>query len=283
MDIRQLRYFAAVVDQGTMTAAAEALHISQPPLSAQIKLLEDELQCTLFERTTRKMELTEAGRLLYRRAEGILDQCSSMQNEIKDFLSGGIGTLKIGVVSSAVNSFCLSSLKTFRKTHPGVKFELHEGNTFRMLEAVRNGEVELAFVRRPFSAGDLMLKELRDDSLCAVGSKKLLKKEGRISVRKLSEFPLLIYRRWEDTVREAFREADVPMQIVCTADDARTVAAMAEAGMGVGIVPKSVISVKSPLMEREIKDPEFSSRLCVVSRKDTYRSSAARQFLESMV
>lgn len=62
MDIRQLRSFVAVVDHGTMTAAGKALHISQPPLSAQIKSLEEELDCTLFDRTTRKMELTEAGR-----------------------------------------------------------------------------------------------------------------------------------------------------------------------------------------------------------------------------
>jgi DNA-binding transcriptional LysR family regulator len=288
LDIRQLRFFTAIVDYGTMTAAGKALHISQPPLSAQIKLLEEELGCTLFDRTTRKMELTEAGRLLYQRAVAILDQCSSAQNEMADFLSGGTGTLRIGVISSIANTLCLEWIKKFTKTHPGLRFELREGNTFAMLEAVRAGEVELAFVRKPFPQGELECRVLRRDTFCAAGVKKYLPKNGKFPVKKLEGCPLIIYRRWEDAIRNAFREAGIRPQIFCVADDARTVTGMAEEGFGVALVPGTVIPDKIRQGEKklrvlELKDPGITSELCVVTRKDIYHSSAAIQFLQSMI
>lgn len=200
-----------------------------------------------------------------------------------DFLSGGTGTLRIGVVSSAANTPCIGWLKKFYKTHPGVRFELHEGNTFRMLEAVRAGEVELALVRRPFPAGELSCTVIRSDALCAAGLKKYIPKSGKISLKKLDQVPLILYRRWETTIRNAFEEAGVHPRIFCMADDARTVIAMAEEGMGVGIVPPSVISEKGKLHMLELKDPQIMSELCIVSRNDTYQSAAARQFKEAML
>ncbi len=94
MEIRQLVYFVAVAEKGTITEAAKSLHISQPPVSVQLKLLEEELGCVLFDRNTRHMELTEAGQKFYQRASAILEQFDSARREMRDIESGSRGHIK---------------------------------------------------------------------------------------------------------------------------------------------------------------------------------------------
>lgn len=279
MDIRQLRDFVAVVDCGTVTAAAESLHLSQPPLTAQIHLLEEELGCQLFDRSARRMQPTEAGRLLYDRACGILALCSSTQAEMADFLSGGTGTLRMGIASSIIGTQFLTWLKAFRLQNPGVRFELREANTYQLLDAVRGGQTELALVRRPFSAADLDCMPLQNDPLCAVGHPFFLQDAANIPLRSLAGQPLLLYRRWESILRDAFREQQLRPQLLCVADDARTVVRMAEEGLGVGIVPGSVLSGGGELRVQPLKEPALCSEICAVSRRNVYLTAAARQFL----
>lgn len=282
MDIRQLRDFAAVVDHGTVTAAAQALHLSQPPLSQQLKNLEEELGCALFERSGRRLQLTEAGRLLYPRACAVLDLCSSVEEELSDFRSGGAGTLRLGVVSSVAGTVFLSWLQAFRALHPAVHFDVREGNTYQLLAAVRDRQSELAFVRRPFSAPDLACVPLGKSPLCAVGQSQFLpQKQDFVTLNDLSSVPLVLYRRWEGLLRDAFREQSLRPQILCVADDARTVVAMAEAGLGAAIVPRSVLKPDAALPALPLAQPEFSSEVCAVYRRDGYLSAAAKQFLET--
>ena len=100
MDIRQLQYFTAVVENGTISEAARKLHISQPPLSTQIKALESECGVTLFERGARHITLTEAGRLLYRHAVQILSLEKAAEAEMQNLRTGKQGSIRIGLISS---------------------------------------------------------------------------------------------------------------------------------------------------------------------------------------
>ena len=108
MDIRQLRYFTAIVEgyftaiveEGTLTGAARRLNMTQPPLTAQLKLLEEELKCPLFTRDGKRLHLTEAGHHFYERAQRILGMCDAAVTEMADFQEGAAGTLRIGVISS---------------------------------------------------------------------------------------------------------------------------------------------------------------------------------------
>lgn len=280
MDIRQLRDFKAVVDNGTVTAAAQALHLSQPPLTAQIHLLEEELGCQLFERTTRRMQLTEAGRLLYDRACDILSLCASTRSEMADFLSGGTGTLRIGIASSLLGSQFFSWLKDYRAQNPGVRFALREANTYQLLDAVRSGQAELAFVRRPFSAADLNCIPLRSDPVCAVGLPEFLSAAPSVDLRSLDGRPLLLYRRWETILRDAFQAQQLRPFFLCVADDARTVVRMAEEGLGIGIVPGSILPEGGSLRVLPLEEPSLRSEVCAVTRQNVYLTAAARQFLK---
>ena len=101
MDIRQLIYFATIVEEGSISAAAKKLHLSQPPLSYQLKLLEEELHLQLLQRGARGVQLTEAGKVLYKRAQGILELTERTQKELQAMAGGFAGTLHIGTVSSS--------------------------------------------------------------------------------------------------------------------------------------------------------------------------------------
>ena len=284
MEIRQLVYFVAVAEKGTITEAAKSLHISQPPVSVQLRLLEEELGCVLFDRNTRHMELTEAGQKFYQRASAILEQFDSAKREMKDIESGVAGTLRLGVVSSLCGGMFLDWLKGFRRDHPKVHFEIQEGNTYQMIEKTRMHQVELAFVRTPFSASDLKRVPILKEDLYVVGKEEFFK-DGlnrtvkSIALKELTGIPMILYRRWEPLVTEAFRKQELTPEIFCQCEDARTVISMAEKSMGIGIVPQSIFRDTQDLCGYPIREEEFRSEFFAVYGKQTYVSSATRGFL----
>ena len=131
MDIKQLTYFLAIAEEGNISAAAKKLHISQPPLSLQLKLLEEELGVVLLERGARKSTLTDAGRLLYKHARYILQLVENAEREIQDFGNGIQGTLRLGTISSSGTILLGERMRLFHRAAPNIRFEIHEGNTFQ--------------------------------------------------------------------------------------------------------------------------------------------------------
>lgn len=151
MDIRQLIYFATIVEEGSISAAAKKLHLSQPPLSYQLKLLEEELHLQLLQRGARGVQLTEAGKVLYKRAQGILELTERTQKELQAMAGQGFaGTLHIGTVSSSGASLLDWRIPAFHEQYPQIGFAIHEGNTFELMEMLESGLIELAVVRTPF-------------------------------------------------------------------------------------------------------------------------------------
>ena len=143
MDIKQLINFITIVEEGNITKAAQKLHISQPPLSNQLKALEEELGVKLIERGSRKVTLTDVGNLLYKRGKDMVNVFESTLNEVEDFKSGIEGVLKIGAVSTC-NQFIPNELiSPYAKQYPKVKFELYEGNTYEVVDMIERGIVDI--------------------------------------------------------------------------------------------------------------------------------------------
>ena len=142
MDIKQLVYFIAIVEEGNITRAANKLHMAQPPLSNQLKLLEDELGTKLLERGARKVKLTDSGTILYKRAKNILEITKATAAEIEEFGKGVQGTLRLGTISSSGTALLSSRVIEFNKKYPNIKFEIHEGNTYEILEMINSGIIE---------------------------------------------------------------------------------------------------------------------------------------------
>lgn len=151
MDIRQLRYFITIAEEGNITKAARRLHIAQPPLSQQLKLLEEELGVKLVERGSRQIQLTDAGKILRHRAEQVVELVDSTIKELKDFNEGLQGTLSVGTVPSSGSTLLPERIYNFHENYPGVSFQIWEGDTYRILDLLNNGVIEIGIVRTPIN------------------------------------------------------------------------------------------------------------------------------------
>lgn len=282
MDLKQLQYFATVAKEGNISKAAKALHISQPPLSIQLKHLEEELGCVLFERGAREVELTEAGLLLYNRALSLLELSAITVQEISDLKNQTAGTLRLGAVSSVGSTLLNAWIVDLNKEYPDIHYEIFEGNTYEQIEQLKNHTIELAIVRSPFSTNDMHVIPLRTEPMMAVGNERFFSSSSdEIPLSALADKPLILYRRWEDMILSAFSKQQLSCQIFCKNADARTTLHWADAGLGIGIVPRSAVSLirKPDTVCKKIADAELASRICLVYHENHYLSALAKLFL----
>lgn len=284
MDLKQLEYFVTIVNEGNISAAAKRLHMSQPPLSNHMKLLEEEIGCVLFERGSRHIRLNEAGRILYNKAVILLDLSQATLRELESYKKGISGTLRIGVVSSVGNILLSDWILPFHRENPDIHYEIFEANTYQLLEYLKANRLDLVVVRTPFPASSYKCVNLLEEALVAIGNEKFFCDCGSpdsITLSELSKKPILLYRRWESILFDMLKQKKITWDIFCKNDDARTTMLWANEGLGVGIVPASAKGFADPLktIARNISDSSLTSAISLVYNPDTYRSSTAMQFL----
>lgn len=182
MEIKQMIYFTTVVEEKTFKAAAAKLHMTQPPLSAQIKILETEVGSPLLIRGPRSVSLTDAGKIFYDRAKNILELTHILEQELKDNTSGNVGTLRIGVVSSASQVLLENYIAPFSKLFPNIHFELTEKNTYTLVDMMKSKLLDVALVRTPFTdSADFNTRTLKKEHVIAVASKDFWVSAGLLS------------------------------------------------------------------------------------------------------
>lgn len=279
---KQLSYFLVIAETGSFTSAAKKLGLSQPPLSKQIMLLEEELRVKLFERGSRKTELTEAGAFLYSRARDILSMMDAVTEELRHFPTAIRGVLKLGTISSS-GILLHDFLKSFCVSHPNVRFEITEGNTYELLEKMKNGIVECAIVRTPFHSDGFECAFGREEPLMAVGYPAFFSglSGNKIRLTDLSGKPLIYYRRFDSIISMAFQNSGIEPIILCRNDDARTCLQWAKSGLGIALVPESISKMEwnSELALREIDSEDTITRMAVIYKKNGYVSNIAKEFV----
>lgn len=144
MEIKQPEYFRAIVEAGSISGAARALHMTQPPLSYQIRMLEEELQVSLFLRGTKKITLTEAGKTLYEQAGKILTLTDLTKSEV--IKSSQAATLHIGMTPSTVPMMS-DYLLQFSRLYPQIRFDVHEGSSFTLKDHLKNQQIDVTTLR----------------------------------------------------------------------------------------------------------------------------------------
>ena len=149
MELRHLRYFVAVAEELHFRRAAERLHMSQPPLSQQIRALEEEVGATLLLRNQRRVELTAAGAAFLERAREILDAVEDAARQARRVQRGEVGRLAVGFVGSAMYSFVPELLRAFREQAPDIALRLHELGTTEQLRQLEDGRLDVGFMRAP--------------------------------------------------------------------------------------------------------------------------------------
>src|SRR5882672_9490377 len=142
MELRHLRYFVAVAEELNFRGAAERLHMAQPPLSAQIKSLEDELGVRLFDRTTRKVSLTPPGRVFLEEARAVLAASAKAEQRTREAEQGLAGTLRVGLIAPAANARLAAILRRFRQKFPAVQLSLFDLTSTEQLRRLEAGELD---------------------------------------------------------------------------------------------------------------------------------------------
>lgn len=283
MDLKQLSYFVKIVEEGSISGAAKKLFMSQPPLSSQMKLLETELDCTLFERGSRTIRLTEAGETLYNYSRSLLQLSNVAKQETMNAARHFNGVLRIGIVSSLIGSDALGWLCGFSKQYPGIHYEINEADTYHLLSQFETNAIHLALLRTPFHTDSLTCKKLFTDSLVAVGQESFFadNRSSAITLDNLAKLPLIVYRRWEHLLRKEFEDKNLSANWFCINDDARTTLYFVEMGMGVGIIPQSAATLvqKKGIVCRPVKNCDIATDV-VLAYNSTYLPECSRAFIE---
>lgn len=280
MDLKQLKYFVTVAEEGTISAAAKKLFMSQPPLSIQMKLLEQELGCPLFERGQKHICLTDTGKLLYDRAQNLLKMEASMRQDIEACSRTEKDTIRLGVVSSVICTRGGEWISGFLADNSEVRFEITEANTYSLLEKLRSDIIHASLVRTPFAESEFEVHGLVSEKMIAVLPGK--SGEKHITMAQLAEQPLILYRRWESIILREFREKELEPRCVCMCDDARTAVDLAERSVGAAVVPQSALGLVYPGRASclEIPDCPIETQIVLVHKPGTYFPEGVHRFIE---
>ena len=254
MDLRHLRYFVAVAEEGHITRAAERLGIQQPPLSQRIRALEEELEVQLFRRKPRGVEMTEAGKALLADARRILDEVEGALSRAQRTARGERGRLVVGFTSSApFHPFVPRAIRLFRESHPEVSLVLEESSTGNLVAAVREERLDVAFIRSAIPKGEgLKVYPLLDERMFVALPRGHALARARTTPLKLTSLasePLLLYRRASgpglyDGIVAACRAAGFNPRIAQEAPRITSTLNLVAAGLGASLVPESLCRMR---------------------------------------
>lgn len=268
MELRHLRYFVAVAECKSFNAAAKKLFISQPPLSRQIKQLEDEMGTELIDRTQRPLQLTEAGEFFYEHAVQILsktDNLKAMTLRMANFDR----TISIGFVSSILSGFLPRIIASFREHHPNVRVKLHDLNSFEQTKALKEGMIDVGYGRLRLEDTSVRRIVLREERLVAaipVGHFLASNNNRKLELLDLVNEELLLYPRrprpsFMDQVIELFEQRNIYPQSFREVRELQVALGLVAAGEGIAIVPETVSHVRSsdiaymPFSDEDITSP----------------------------
>jgi DNA-binding transcriptional LysR family regulator len=271
MEFRQLRYFLAVAEHLHFTEAAASLGIAQPPLSQQIIKLEREIGTQLFIRFPRRVELTEAGRVLRESARRIVEDAQQALAEARNAGRGETGHMSLGFAGSTVfHPMVATVMQRYRSTYPRVMISCEESNSSALLERVAERRVDAALVRMPLNCRDLIVEPLVDEDMLAVlPANHRLNRRRRIDLADLADDSFILFPRpigpdLYDSIIGACREAGFAPSI-SMAPQISSAANLVAAGFGVAMVPASIQQIQvEGVSYHELKGKPLSTGIALI-------------------
>ncbi|WP_330238168.1 LysR family transcriptional regulator [Streptomyces sp. NBC_00525] len=284
MEIRQLRHFMAVITHGSFTAAARAELIVQSALSTSVRNLERELGAELFERTGRRVVLTEAGRALLPAARTVLAGTDAARDAVAAVSELATGRVRVGTIQTLTCVDLAAELAAFHRLWPGVQISLREATTAELVAGVRAGELDLAFLA-PDAAdvpeGLTAFATWREDLVLITAPGHRLATAGRTLIRDLADEPFVDFRAGtglETAVRRLAAHCGLERRITCDVTQIRLLVELVRAGIGVAIVPRR-IGEDAGLPCVTIRQPEPGRTVLLVGRTPRPRNPAAAALL----
>ncbi|HDR7892253.1 TPA: LysR family transcriptional regulator [Bacillus toyonensis] len=288
MDFRQLYYFKEIVKQGSISKAAEVLHIAQPPLSQLLKKLETDLGTTLIHRYRQKWELTATGEILYQYANQMLMQIQDVKQQIQEIEQGIGGTVSIGV-SSTCSNMLIDYVSTFRTQYPNVKIKIVTGNSEELLKKLEQREIDVALLLRLGNSEQYEMKILKKQPTAVIipSSWATSFSSQHVTIEQIARFPFIMLGAMEglsfnEDLFKVFDEHQVKPNIIIECKDIRMVVALVSRGLGLSVIPR--MDYTSSFLEHttlfELKQFDFHIEPVIVKLKDQRISKVASQFWE---
>lgn len=252
MEFRQLRYFVAAAELRNIAQAADKLNVSQPPVSRQIRALEYELGADLFVRTTKGVELTEAGERFLKDAKRILADAEAARTAAQAASRGEIGTLNIAFFGSAIYRALPIALEALKSAHPSVAVTLSRIEKTQQIEALRRGQIDIGFGRYYGSAPDMQVETLaREPFLVALSTRDPAARAETMTPEDLVCAPLFLFPRhgrpnFADHVVTMLSDQGVAIDVAGEAEDATSALALIVHEAGRCLVPASVSALRLP-------------------------------------
>ncbi|PXW97432.1 LysR family transcriptional regulator [Sphaerotilus hippei] len=273
MELRHLRYFVTVADEQNFTRAAERLHISQPPLSRQIQDLEEELGLQLFERGSRPLKLTEAGRFFHTHATRLLEQATEAIHTTRR-VAQMERRMVIGFVSSTMYGALPRLVRLFRAARPNTELALLEMSTVEQMEALKAGRIDVGFGRLRLDDPAVKREVLREEALVVAipCEYEIANDTGPMSLSEVARHPNLVYPRkprpsYADQVLSIFRDKGLEPVAVHEVQELQTALGLVASGMGLCLVPASVHRLRpDEVVYRAVLEPQAVSPIIMSTR-----------------
>jgi DNA-binding transcriptional LysR family regulator len=246
MELRHLRYFHAVASELSFSRAAQRLHMAQPPLSRQIRQLEEELGAELIDRGAKPLQLTPAGRFFFEQSAQLLDRVKEVCEATRRIADGKREWFGIGFVPSMLYGMLPDLIRRFRTAAQGVEVGLLELTSTQQVEALKAGRIDVGFSRMVLEDRDISYELIFEEPLvAALPARHRLLSAQRVSLRKLAAEPLILYPArprpsHADQVLQLFRSRGLVPTTAMEANELQTAIGLVAAGVGVTLVPASV-------------------------------------------
>jgi DNA-binding transcriptional LysR family regulator len=290
MNLQQLQYFLTTAERGSFSAAAHALHLSQPSVSEQVRRLEAELGVALFARVGRGLVLTDAGRTLRPHAEAVLQEVQEARESVVAVRELRGGTVSIGTFSTARDYMGSDLVAEFRRRHPNVRVRILGVNSAEAAQDVRDGRLEAAIVALPVDDEGLDVRRVTDDELF-FASTEASHLRTPMTIERMAELPLVMgdasYRLQDPTRRqlaELAQRAGVTLDPVVEVETVATVLDLVAAGAGDTVLERGLLVSRGGRMSKRIGWVPFADPIIItlawVTRRDAPLSPAARVMVD---
>lgn len=288
IELRHLRYFVAVARELSFSRAAEQLHIAQPPLSRQIRDLEDELGTQLLDRSSRPIRLTTAGRFFQSQAQQLLDRMVEAQEATARIAEGRRTWFGLGFVPSTLYGALPEVIRRFREGQPSVELGLIEMTTVEQFDALKTGRIDIGFGRLNIEDDDVVSELVRNEPVvAALPVNHRFNRHKSLSLAKLASEPLLLYPAkprpsYADQVLEMFHSHGLKPTVALETNEVQTAIGLVVAGLGYALVPESVRGLdRAGVLYLSLSDEGVTSPIMMNRRRND--DSELTTYLRAMV
>ncbi len=283
MDLRQLRYYKEIVDQRSISKAAEVLHMAQPPLSMLLKQIETQYGTPLIKRYRHKWEITEAGQMLYNHATHMLQQMEMFDVKMEYMRQGEVGQLRIGVSSSCLH-LVGDIIRQFTQTYPKVELKILKGDSEKLQQMLYDNDVDIAVILAPENSEQYEEFSLTPSPFALAVPKKWANQIDMTSIQNLVQFPFVSLEAMEgysmlEKIMYYFNEKKVSLNIVAKCKDIAVAQYLVANEVGISILPKIRLGYWDEIYFIDLPDLEIEIQPKLFYKQEATLSPICRNFI----